>query len=44
MSFYESKSDNNWKFREIWLDITAIPPCVLMLLEDRNGNFAIYDQ
>ncbi|MGK7884676.1 MAG: hypothetical protein AB4057_08640 [Crocosphaera sp.] len=34
---------NNWILTEIWIDSTAIPPYLLLLLGDDQGNFAIYD-
>lgn len=34
---------NNWQFTELWIDPTAIPPYVLILLGDGEGNCCIYD-
>jgi hypothetical protein len=34
---------NNWQFSEIWVDSTAIPPYILLLLGDKQGNCSIYD-
>ncbi len=34
---------NNWKFTEIWVDPTSVPPYVLMLLGDDERNFCIFD-
>ncbi|CCQ52523.1 hypothetical protein WH8501_12665 [Crocosphaera watsonii WH 8501] len=34
---------NNWILTEIWIDSTAIPPYILVLLGDEQDNFAIYD-
>ncbi len=34
---------NNWQFAELWIDPTAIPPYVLILLGDSDGNCCIYD-
>ncbi len=34
---------NNWQFTELWIDPTAIPPYVLILLGDSEGNCCIYD-
>jgi len=34
---------NNWQFIELWVDTTAVPPYVLILLGDSEGNCCIYD-
>lgn len=34
---------NHWKFTEIWVDPTSIPPYILMLLGDETGNYCIFD-
>lgn len=34
---------NNWKFTEVWVDPTSVPPYVLMLLGDDESNFCIFD-
>ena len=34
---------NNWILTEIWIDSTAIPPYILVLLGDEQDNFAIDD-
>ena len=34
---------NNWEFTELWVDPTAIPPYILVLLADKQGNCCIYD-
>lgn len=34
---------DNWDFTELWVDPTASPPYVLLLLCDEQGNCIIYD-
>jgi hypothetical protein len=34
---------DNWSFTELWIDPTASPPYVLILLADEVGNCAVYD-
>jgi hypothetical protein len=34
---------DNWSFTELWIDPTASPPYVLILLTDAAGNCAVYD-
>jgi hypothetical protein len=34
---------DNWEFTELWVDPTASPPYVLMLLCDEKGHTRIYD-
>jgi hypothetical protein len=34
---------DNWEFTELWVDPTASPPYVLVLLSDQLGNSSIYD-
>jgi len=34
---------NNWKFTEVWVYPTSVPPYVLMLLGDDKSNFCIFD-
>jgi hypothetical protein len=34
---------DNWEFTELWVDPTASPPYVLILLCDAKGNTGIYD-
>ncbi|MDJ0661431.1 MAG: hypothetical protein QNJ42_18360 [Crocosphaera sp.] len=34
---------HNWILTEIWINSTAIPPYLLILLGDDQGNFAIYE-
>jgi hypothetical protein len=34
---------NDWQFVELWVDTTAIPPYVLMLLGDDQQNYCIFD-
>lgn len=34
---------DNWSFTELWIDPTASPPYVLILLADEAGNCAVYD-
>lgn len=43
MSFPVPDLANNWQFTELWVDPTSIPPYVLMLLGDDQGNFCIFD-
>lgn len=33
----------NWEFTELWVDPTASPPYVLILLGDSSGNSCVYD-
>ncbi|WP_017651811.1 hypothetical protein [Fortiea contorta] len=34
---------DNWTFTELWIDPTAAPPYVLILLGDDQENCCIYD-
>ncbi|KZL47632.1 hypothetical protein A2T98_22160 [Nodularia spumigena CENA596] len=34
---------DNWEFSELWIDPTASPPYVLILLGDSSGNSCVYD-
>ena len=34
---------NNWQFTELWVDPTAVPPYVLILLGDSEGNCCVLD-
>ncbi|NMG10658.1 MULTISPECIES: hypothetical protein [Brasilonema] len=34
---------DNWEFTELWIDPTASPPYVLILLSDSSGKSCIYD-
>lgn len=34
---------DNWEFTELWVDPTASPPYVLILLGDNSGFFCVYD-
>lgn len=34
---------DNWEFTELWIDPTASPPYVLILLGDNSGKSCIYD-
>ena len=34
---------DNWSFIELWIDPTASPPYVLILLADEVGNCSVYD-
>jgi hypothetical protein len=34
---------DNWEFTELWMDTTASPPYVLILLGDSSGKTCIYD-
>ncbi|MBD2777135.1 hypothetical protein [Iningainema tapete] len=34
---------DNWEFTELWVDPTASPPYVLILLSDADGRICIYD-
>lgn len=43
MLFPETDLANNWKFTELWLDPTASPPYVLILLSHDSGETKIYD-
>jgi hypothetical protein len=43
MSSPEPNLADNWEFTELWVDPTASPPYVLILLGDNSGNSCIYD-
>jgi hypothetical protein len=43
MLFLVPNLADNWSFTELWIDPTASPPYVLILLADEVGNCAIYD-
>ncbi len=34
---------DNWEFTELWIDPTAFPPYILILLGDKSGNSCVYD-
>lgn len=34
---------NNWQFTELWVDPTAVPPYVLILLGDSEGKCCVFD-
>lgn len=34
---------NNWQFTELWVDPTAVPSYVLILLGDSEGNYCVLD-
>ena len=34
---------DNWEFSELWIDPTASPPYVLILLSDSSGKSCVYD-
>ncbi|MEH2252313.1 hypothetical protein [Nostoc sp.] len=34
---------DNWKFTELWIDPTASPPYVLILLSDSSAKSCVYD-
>lgn len=34
---------DNWEFTELWVDPTASPPYVLILLGDNSGTSCVYD-
>jgi len=34
---------DNWEFTELWVDSTASPPYVLILLGDKSGTSCVYD-
>ncbi|MDB9311621.1 hypothetical protein PN462_00805 [Spirulina sp. CS-785/01] len=42
MSSLEPNLADNWEFTELWIDPTASPPYVLILLSN-NGETKIYD-
>jgi len=39
----EPNQPSDWEFLEIWVDPTAFPPYVLMLLNDNKGYWYILD-
>lgn len=43
MSSHAADLADNWKFTELWIDPTAAPPYVLILLCDDLGKCNIYD-
>jgi hypothetical protein len=43
MSFPVQNLADNWEFTELWIDPTASPPYVLILLGDSSGKSCIYD-
>ncbi len=43
MSFPAQNLADNWEFTELWVDPTASPPYVLILLSDTDGRSCIYD-
>ena len=34
---------DNWEFTELWIDPTASPPYILILLSDSYGKSCVYD-
>ena len=44
MSSPELDLADNWEFTELWVDLTASPPYVLILLGDGSGNSCVYDR
>lgn len=34
---------NSWQFTELWVDPTAGPPYVLIMVGDSDGNCCVYD-
>ncbi len=34
---------NDWRFLEVWIDVTASPPYILMLLGNYAGSYYIVD-
>lgn len=42
-SLEQTLQNNGWQFVEVWVDTTAFPPYILMLLNSKTGNFYIYD-
>lgn len=43
MSSPEPNLADNWEFTELWIDPTASPPYVLILLSNELGETKIYD-
>lgn len=43
MSSLAADLADNWEFTELWVDLTASPPYVLLLLCNSAGNCSIYD-
>lgn len=43
MSFLTQNLADNWEFTELWIDPTASPPYVLILLSDTDSRICIYD-
>ncbi len=43
MSFLAQNLADNWAFTELWVDPTASPPYVLILLSDTQGRSCVYD-
>ena len=43
MSSLEQNLADNWDFTELWIDPTASPPYVLILLSNKSGETQIYD-
>jgi hypothetical protein len=43
MSSHAQNLADNWEFTELWIDPTASPPYVLILLSDSSGKSCVYD-
>ncbi len=43
MSSLAQNLADNWAFTDLWVDPTASPPYVLILLRDAQGRSCIYD-
>ncbi len=43
MSFLALNLAEDWDFTELWIDATASPPYVLVLLSHESGKTQIYD-
>lgn len=43
MSYHAQNLADNWEFTELWIDPTASPPYVLILLSDSSGKSCVYD-
>jgi hypothetical protein len=43
MLSHEQAQVNSWDFLEVWVDVTASPPYVLLLLGEHSGKYYIVD-
>lgn len=43
MSSHERDRVNRWDFLEVWVDATASPPYVLLLLGEHSGKYFVVD-